>query len=163
MITVTSTLNPAAAWTPGSGCLLSTRCKNMKPTVVKIPIEEIRDWDSFHSVFARVFGFPEFYGRNMNAWIDCMTSIDDPEEGMSVIHGTREAGLCLDLGDCTDFARRCPDQYGAILDSTGFVNYRRIEAGGEPVLSLSFWNREPLAQRKQAQHGEGGKASPATS
>jgi hypothetical protein len=91
-----------------------------------------------------MLGFPGFYGRNMDAWIDCMTSIDSPEDGMSKVHGTKEAGLILDLGVCTDFAQRCPQQYEAILDCVGFVNYRRIEAGEEPVLSLSFYNGKPL-------------------
>ncbi len=116
----------------------------MKPVVVKIPVHKIRDWDSFHAVFADVLGFPDFYGRNLDAWIDCMTSIDSPDDGMSKIHGNKEAGMLLDLGECTDFAQRCPKQYEAILDCVGFVNYRRIENGEEPVLSLSFFNSKPL-------------------
>lgn len=121
--------------------------QEMKPTVVKIPTDEIHDWDSFHSVFARVLGFPEFYGRNMNAWIDCMASIDEPEDGLSSVHGTKEAGILLDLGDCTEFAKRCPEQYEAILDCSGFVNYRRIEVGEDPVMSLRLWNREPITKK----------------
>ena len=35
--------------------------------------ELFTDWESFHTVSAEVFGFPEFYGRNMNAWIDCLS------------------------------------------------------------------------------------------
>lgn len=111
----------------------------MKPTIVRIPVNEIRDWDSFHSVFSKVLGFPDFYGRNMDAWIDCMTSVDCPEDGMTSIHANKEAGMLLDLGDCTDFAQRCPEIYEAILDCSGFVNYRRMESGEEPILSLSFW------------------------
>ena len=113
----------------------------MNSKLVSIPVSEIYDWNSFHSVFSRVLGFPDFYGRNMAAWIDCMTSIDEPDDGLSEVHGTKEAGMCLVLGDCTSFARRCPEQYNAILDSVGFVNHRRIEIGEEPVLSLSFWNQ----------------------
>jgi len=116
----------------------------MKPTIVVIPVNEIVDWNTFHAVFARELGFPEFYGRNMNAWVDCMTSIDEPDDGMSTVHGTKEAGMLLDLGDCTDFARRCPAQYEAILDSTGFVNHRRIITGDGPVLLLSFRNNESI-------------------
>lgn len=48
----------------------------MQTTIVDIPAHEITDWDSFHDVFKRVFGFPDFYGRNMDAWIDCMTDLD---------------------------------------------------------------------------------------
>ncbi|HEY5893873.1 MAG TPA: barstar family protein [Chthoniobacterales bacterium] len=116
----------------------------MKPVVVKIPVERIHDWDSFHTVFAETLGFPAFYGRNMDAWIDCMTSIDSPEDGMSKIHGNKEAGLLLDLGECTEFAQRCPEQYEAILDSVGFVNYRRMKIGEEPILSLSCYNGQFL-------------------
>ena len=93
----------------------------------------------------------ELYGCNMNAWIDCMTSIDEPLDGLSKIHGTKEAGICLDLGDCTSFAKRCPQQYEAIVDSSAFVNYRRIATGEEPVISLSFRNQaQSRPNKKQA-------------
>lgn len=52
-------------------------------TVVKLDTRPITDWLTFHTVFAKSFGFPGFYGRNMNAWIDCMTSLDDPSAGMT--------------------------------------------------------------------------------
>ena len=52
-------------------------------TRVAIDTRRVIDWDSFHNEFAEVFGFPRFYGRNMNAWIDCMTYLDDPESGMT--------------------------------------------------------------------------------
>ncbi len=55
----------------------------------------------------------------------------------------------MDLGDCTDFARRCPEQYEAVLDCTAFVNYRRMGVGDKPVLALSFRNREPLRMKKK--------------
>ena len=111
---------------------------------IKIPVDEIKDWDSFHKVFQSTLGFPDFYGKNMNAWVDCMTSLDEPEDGMTSIHVKKGEVLVLDLGDCTEFAKRCPVQYEAIIDSTAFVNYRRMEVGEEAVLTLSFWNKEPL-------------------
>jgi len=40
---------------------------------VRVDATHIRDWDNFHDVFADAFGFPDFYGRNMDAWVDCMT------------------------------------------------------------------------------------------
>jgi len=51
----------------------------MDPLIVTVPVEKITDWPSFHDVFHETLGFPKFYGRNMNAWIDCMTSIDTPK------------------------------------------------------------------------------------
>jgi hypothetical protein len=39
--------------------------------------------EDFHDIFNEAFGFPAFYGRNMNAWIDCLTSLDAPADGMT--------------------------------------------------------------------------------
>jgi len=44
--------------------------------------ELISDWDSFHAQCAAVFGFPDFYGSNMNAWVDCLSYLRD-DDGMS--------------------------------------------------------------------------------
>ena len=46
-------------------------------TSVRLETAGIVDWESFHAVCAATFGFPDFYGRNLNAWIDCMTGLDD--------------------------------------------------------------------------------------
>lgn len=48
--------------------------------IVGVPLSSIADWDSFHATFAAALGFPDFYGRNLNAWIDCLTYED---EGMT--------------------------------------------------------------------------------
>jgi hypothetical protein len=98
----------------------------------------ITNWDSFHSVFAETFGFPDFYGRNMNAWIDCMTCLDAPADGMTTVHAPAGHVLVLQLEHAKDFALRCPDQYAAIVECSAFVNWRRMELGHEPVLALSF-------------------------
>ena len=58
-------------------------------TVVKLDTARIADWDSFHDVCAQALGFPGFYGRNMNAWIDCMTSLDEPRDGMTRVHAPK--------------------------------------------------------------------------
>jgi RNAse (barnase) inhibitor barstar len=44
--------------------------------------ELITDWDSFHDQCSNVFAFPDFYGRNMNAWVDCLSYLRD-DDGMS--------------------------------------------------------------------------------
>jgi hypothetical protein len=111
----------------------------MTTAKVKLHCQNIRDWQSFHEEFARVFGFPDFYGKNMNAWIDCLTSLDVPEDGMSSIHCEPGSVLTLELANVKQFADRCPDQYKALLEGTAFVNWRRIEGGGISVLTLSFY------------------------
>ncbi len=111
--------------------------------IIEIDTAQIRGWDSFHDVFAELLGFPDFYGRNMDAWIDCMTSLDEPDDGMTTVHPSSGEILVMSLSDATDLASRCPDIYEALVECTAFVNYRKIEAGEPPVLALSYWKRLP--------------------
>lgn len=106
---------------------------------IKIDCSRISDWPSFHDEFSRVFGLPAFYGRNMDAWIDCMTSLDAPDDGLSSIHCAPETVLTVELDRVEEFKSRCPEQYSAILECSAFVNWRRIERGGHAVLALSFY------------------------
>jgi Barstar (barnase inhibitor) len=102
--------------------------------VVSIPTAEIVDWRSFHDVFSATLGFPDFYGRNMDAWIDCMTSVDKPDDGMSSVTVASGELLIMRIGD--ELRHRCPEQYKAIVECSAFVNFRRVEVGEGPVLAL---------------------------
>ena len=108
----------------------------MDTTLIDIPGKRIVDWATFHEVFAEVLGYPAFYGRNMDAWIDCMTDADRPDTGM--VRAAVEPGqiMTLKIDDADDFAKRCPEQFDALVECTAFVNSRRVETGGTPVLSL---------------------------
>jgi hypothetical protein len=108
-------------------------------TLVLLDTRRITDWDSFHEVFAELFGFPDFYGRNMDAWIDCMTDLDDPSTGMTTIHAPAGGVVTLQLEYVDEFVRRCPKQYEAIVECVAFVNWRRIETGETAVLALSYY------------------------
>jgi RNAse (barnase) inhibitor barstar len=39
-------------------------------TLVILDTRRITDWNTFHDAFIELFGFPAFYERNMDAWID---------------------------------------------------------------------------------------------
>jgi hypothetical protein len=107
--------------------------------VVRIPTERITDWDSFHTVFAETLGFPSFYGRNLDAWIDCMSYLDDPNAGMTSSHVARGQIVTLHLEEATEFAQRCPEPYAALVECSAFVNWRRVDRGLPPILALSFY------------------------
>jgi Barstar (barnase inhibitor) len=104
--------------------------------IVQIPLDRIHDWETFHTVFAEVLGFPDYYGRNMNAWIDCMTSLDDPDMYPSPL--AKGDVLTLDIEDVHSFKERCPEQFAVLIDCSAFVNYRRIRVDQAPILALSF-------------------------
>jgi hypothetical protein len=108
----------------------------MELTVIAIPVDRISDWASFHDVFQQALGFPDFYGRNMDAWIDCMTSVDTVADGLTNVTVPPGEVLLLRIDDPFDFKRRCPEQYDALLECSAFVNSRRTERGEPPVLAL---------------------------
>lgn len=105
---------------------------------VTIDCRRIVDRAAFHDVFAAAFGFPAFYGRNMDAWIDCLTCLDDPDAGMTAVTVPPGAVLALELIAARDLASRDRDLFDAIVDGASFVNWRRIEQGEAPVLALAY-------------------------
>jgi hypothetical protein len=106
---------------------------------VKIDGSRITDWDSFHDIFSEALGFPVFYGRNLDAWVDCMTSLDSPEDGMSRVHVSTEDILVLCISGVQELRKRCPEIYNSLVECSAFVNWRRIELGDQAVLALSFY------------------------
>ena len=94
---------------------------------------------SFHAAFQDVLGFPAFYGRNMNAWIDCMGYVDDPTAGMSSVWVQPGEVLVLRIENAAEFKRRCPGLWLAFLECAAFVNWRRIDRGGAAILSVSAY------------------------
>jgi hypothetical protein len=111
---------------------------DMRHIVVPVDCRQITDWASFHSVFAKALGFPNFYGRNMSAWIDCCTCLDDPGSGMTSVTVPTGGVVVLNLLDALAFKTRCPEIYDALVECGAFVNWRRIERSHAPVLALAY-------------------------
>lgn len=106
--------------------------------IVRLDCDRIIDWDSFHTVFAEVFGFPAFYGRNMNAWIDCMSWLDEPGSEMTTVVAPSGGVVTLQLDGVDEFAKRCPEQFAAMNECAAFVNWRRTSRGESAVLALAY-------------------------
>ena len=90
-------------------------------------------------MFAEAFGFPDFYGKNLNAWIDCLTYLDEPDAGMSTVHVLPGQTLTLAIENAKSFKERCPDLFMALVECVAFVNWRRIDTGDSSVLTLAFY------------------------
>jgi len=110
----------------------------MESSVIRVDMDRISDWDSFHQVFKEELGFPDFYGRNMDAWIDCMSSLDYPEHGLSTVHVGKGEVLTMHLDHAKEFKERCPELFSSLTESAAFVNWRRTDKGRPAVLALSF-------------------------
>ena len=97
----------------------------------------ITDWSTFHLVCKETFGFPEFYGMNMNAWIDCLTYLD-LGDGMSRFHLAQGELLHIEVSDTKSFNDRLPEIFDALIESCAFVNMRYLDDGKAPTISLIF-------------------------
>jgi hypothetical protein len=105
--------------------------------IVAVDAGRIVDWPSFHDSFAEAFGFPDWYGRNMDAWIDLFTHMDEDDTATAVSVRPGETVTIL-LEGGRDLDRRAPQLYDAVVECAAFVNWRRIEVGGTPYLCLAF-------------------------
>jgi RNAse (barnase) inhibitor barstar len=104
--------------------------------IVSVDCRRIGDWSSFHDVFAEAFGFPDFYGRNMDAWIDCMSSLD---QTFSAVEVAPDQIVTLLLEEAKLLKENQPEILEAILELSAFVNWRRMEMGDPPILIVSAW------------------------
>jgi len=104
---------------------------------VRIESATITDWDTFHTVSQQVFGFPDFYGMNMNAWIDCLTYVDE-DDGMSRFHLAIDEQIFVEVTDTKALLNRLPDIVAALVSGTAAVNQRQIQDGKIPRIALVF-------------------------
>jgi hypothetical protein len=94
---------------------------------VRINTDLIDSWTDFHQVFKIALGFPDYYGANMNAWIDCMTYIDDPDAGMTRNAVKPGQTIIIELVNSDNFKEKHEDIYYALLDCSAIVNSRKID------------------------------------
>lgn len=50
---------------------------------IRLDFTPVTRWDEYHDAFVAAFGLPAFYGRNGHALLDCLSSLRDPDAGMS--------------------------------------------------------------------------------
>jgi hypothetical protein len=107
----------------------------MPSATVTLDTRTITDWSSFHGECASVFGFPSFYGRNMDAWIDCLTYLPEGDGMSSFVLGA-DGRLFIEVLFFVDFMKRLPEVCAGLLECTAFVNLRYVEVGDSPRLVL---------------------------
>ena len=103
---------------------------------VEIDASLITSWDDFHDIFSKAFGFPKFYGRNINAWIDCMSSIDEKDSGMTTFSINKDDTLVIELKNHEIFRKMYSEIYFELLECTAFVNERCISTPG-PMIAIA--------------------------
>ncbi len=86
--------------------------------------KRLKNWKTFHSEFKKELNFPDYYGNNMNTWIDCMDELTD-----------KPTLLIINNGKC--LKERTSELLNSILECGAFVNYRKKEVGEKPNLIIS--------------------------
>ena len=102
----------------------------------KIDFSKIKDWETFHKVFAETMGFPDFYGKNNNAWIDCMSYIDDKEAGMSKILVEPGESLDIVVSGTEKAIESTSEVFLGFMEIVADVNQRFIESGIQTRLNV---------------------------
>jgi hypothetical protein len=106
--------------------------------IVQLDGRRLTTESSLHDQFARVMGFPRFYGNNMDAWIDCMSSIDAPDEGLSKVVIDHGEVLTLQIEHYDTFKATAPTLAVTLNECAAIVNWRRVSDGKAPLLALAY-------------------------
>ena len=80
--------------------------KLLRRREVLIDGRDLTWWESFHDVFALEFDFFAGYGGNMNAWIDCMASLDEVDGVTASLFRTTR--VFLQIRHFEEFSRTSP-------------------------------------------------------
>jgi RNAse (barnase) inhibitor barstar len=103
--------------------------------VVRLDGSAIRDWPSFHRECQIKLGFPEFYGRNLDAWIDCLSTLRD-NDGMSIFALEPDETLQIEIVNAGVLRNQETQILDTLLDCVDAVNQRYTENGEKPALEL---------------------------
>jgi hypothetical protein len=97
----------------------------------------IIDWDAFHAECQRQFGFPESYGRNMDAWVDCLSYLRD-EDGMSKFRLKPDEILEVQVKDAALLQEKMPEIMEELAFCIDAINDRYADYGEKPALKLTL-------------------------
>ena len=95
----------------------------------------ILDWDSFHQQCQQAFGFPDTYGKTMDAWVDCLSYLRDAD-GMSKFKLKPNEVLEIVVKDAAAMRERVPDMLEEMTFCVAGINERYEDYGEKPALAL---------------------------
>ena len=115
----------------------SGRFDEMKTIDVVLEADSITDWVTFHESSQAIFGFPDFYGSNLDAWIDCLSYLDN-DDRMSRFHLSRGEILNITLLNSASLKQRAPEIFDAFVECVTVVNQRYFDRNSPVRITLTF-------------------------
>lgn len=102
---------------------------------IKVKGFAIVDWPSFHDEFERAFDFFDGYGRNRDAWLDCMTDLHGPGalSGLALPPGEP---IEIELVGSENLNRLHPEIAAELRTLIDFANRRYSEMGDAVRITL---------------------------
>jgi hypothetical protein len=104
---------------------------------VQIDGRRMGDWPSFHQESREKFGFPDFYGCNMDAWIDCLSGLRDDDGMSSIVLGADEV-LHVEVTNSASLQSGAPHILAALEDCIAAVNELYTDEGQSPALQFEL-------------------------
>lgn len=86
-----------------------------------IDFSHIFTLEALYDALNNTFGFPEFFGHNIDAAIDCLFSLPYPADGMTQVHLAENESLVI---QAINFTNCQPDIQQALLVIISAVNMR---------------------------------------
>ncbi|EDN7242987.1 barnase inhibitor [Salmonella enterica subsp. enterica] len=100
---------------------------------VLIDFYKVKIMDDFYDQLSEKLGFPESFGRNGDALIDCLFSLRYPQDEMTSIHVNSEEYLLLELRGFSSVEQKIRD---TLVTSIEFVSKKCKEKGQAPSIVL---------------------------
>ena len=106
-------------------------------SVVEVVLDgkQLVTWDGFHTECADGLGFPEFYGRNRDAWIDCVSDIGG---GLMRAELQAEAEFLIVIESSAAWAAAAPEIVIEFVQLLEAVHMRLREAGSMKQIGVVF-------------------------
>ncbi|UZE23732.1 barstar family protein [Pseudomonas sp. B21-056] len=90
-------------------------------TTIELNFSEIKDVEHLYETLAEKFGFPEGYGKNVDAMIDCLFGLRYPKEGMTKISIDLTEAIIIQAKNITSTQQNLRDTLIFIVE---FVNFK---------------------------------------
>lgn len=107
----------------------------MKQKQIAIDFSEVNSLDELHDLLAYAFQFPDFYGKNIHALIDCLSSLPYPEHEMSGFILDKDEALFIETEGLSKMNLTCLTHFLAAVE---FVNQRKISRNLGKMIYLSL-------------------------
>lgn len=105
--------------------------------IVRLNGEHIRNWDTFHTECIPAFGFPDFYGRNLDAWVDCLSYLRD-DDGMTKFKLKDHEVLTIEITQSELIKQHEPELLDELAMCVDLMNERYEDYGELPALTLKL-------------------------